>query len=255
MPRFLLPLVIAFAAGVGIGIFCGREVPLRQGEASRTVDEQPSEARQPKAASRRVRIRTDNSSSDATGTSRQRGEACQRETSRQRGEACQSEDPRQPEELVPPATVEVVYADDSSEPSPEISAAHAARRARRQAAREAREKNRQDFLSNLNPDLLTSEQRSRHELYLEATKTRDAARKEIVALRTEGKPAPEELQSRLADAESVLRTDRDAEHRALRGAAARAAGLDETAVRQLMDDLGSIDGVFGQKRRGGVDSF
>ena len=53
-----------------------------------------------------------------------------------------------------------------------------------------------------------------------------------------------ELQSRLADAESVLRADREREQGALREAAARATGLDEPAVRQLMTDLMSIDKAF-----------
>ena len=45
---------------------------------------------------------------------------------------------------------------------------------------------------------------------------------------------------RLVDAESVLRTDREAERCALREAAARAVGLDGPAIRQLLDDIRSI---------------
>lgn len=144
------------------------------------------------------------------------------------------------DESVPPPTVEVI-ADASPSPSPEILSAHAARQARRRAAREAKEKERQDFLATLNLDLLTVEQRKMHELYVEANATRATLRKEISALRAAGEEVPADLQSRLADAESVLRADRNAELRALREAAARAAGLDGKALRQLMDDLASIE--------------
>ena len=111
------------------------------------------------------------------------------------------------------------------------------RRVRRQVAREAAERRRQDFLSSLNLELLTAEQRERHLLYLEARKTCDAARKEVSDLRAAGKEVPEILQTRLADAEAVLRADREGELRILREAAARAAGLDEKAIPQLMEDL------------------
>jgi len=144
-----------------------------------------------------------------------------------------------------PRTVVEVVADDSSEPSPEITAAHADRRARRQAAREAKAFERRDFLSSLNLDLLTAEQRERHALYLEAVTTRDTLRKELGAVRSAGREAPPDLQARLSDAESVLRADREAELRALREAAARAAGLGDAAVRQLVEDCASIDGVMG----------
>lgn len=145
--------------------------------------------------------------------------------------------------VVPPSTVEVDV-DNSPASEPEILAAHAARQARRRAAREAKERERGDFLSALNSDLLTAEQRKTHALYVEASETCTAVRKEISALRASGKAVPVELQSRLADAESVLRTDREAELRALREAAARAAGLDEAALRQLMEDLTSIENAF-----------
>lgn len=147
------------------------------------------------------------------------------------------------EDSVPPPTVETIV-DSSPAPEPEIAAAHAARQARRRAAREAAENERQDFLSSLNLDLLTAEQRKVHALYVEANETRNALRREISALRREGKEVSAELQSRLADAESVLRADREREHGALREAAARATGLDEPAVRQLMKDLMSIDKAF-----------
>jgi len=136
--------------------------------------------------------------------------------------------------------VEVVT-DTSPAPSPEISAAHAARRAGRQAAREARSEERWDFLSSLNLDLLTAEQRARHALYLEAIEAYDAARKEIAALRADGKDVPAALQSRLTDAQSVLRADHDAELRALKEAAARARGLDEASVRLMLEDLAAIE--------------
>ena len=147
------------------------------------------------------------------------------------------------EVAVPPPTVEAVV-DNSPASEPEILAAHAARQARRRAAREAKERERGDFLSALNPDLLTAEQRKTHALYVEANETCTAVRKEISALRASGKEVPVELQTRLADAESVLRADREAELRALREAAARAAGLDEAALRQLMADLTSIENAF-----------
>ena len=151
--------------------------------------------------------------------------------------------PPEEETVIPPPTVETVV-DTSPASEPEILAAHAARQARRRAAREAKEKERHDFLSTLNPDLLTAEQRKTHALYIEANETRTAVRKEISALRAAGKEVPSELQMRLADAESVLRADREAERRALGEAAARAAGLDETAVRQLMEDLTSIENAL-----------
>ena len=147
------------------------------------------------------------------------------------------------EVVVPPSTVEVDV-DNSPASEPEILAAHAARQARRRAAREAKERERRDFLSALNPDLLTAEQRKTHALYVEANETFTAVRKEISALRAAGKEVPVELQTRLADAESVLCADREAELRALREAAARAVGLDEAAVRQLMEDLTSIENAF-----------
>lgn len=157
------------------------------------------------------------------------------------GEPCPPEDPPQEEETaVPPPTVETI-ADSSPAPEPEVLAAHAARQARRRAAREAAENERRDFLSSLNLDLLTAEQRKVHALYVEANETRNALRREISALRREGKEVSAELQSRLADAESVLRAEREREQGALREAAARATGLDEPAVRQLMTDLMSID--------------
>ena len=116
--------------------------------------------------------------------------------------------------------------------------------AKRQAAREAKERERNDFLSTLNLDLLTDEQRKAHELYVKANATRAAVRKEISVLRAAGKEVPADLQARLSDAESVLRVNRDTERRALREAAARAAGLEESAVRQLLEDLLSIERTF-----------
>jgi len=56
------------------------------------------------------------------------------------------------------------------------------------------------------------------------------------------------LHARLLDAQTVLRTSRDGECGALREAAARAVGLDESAVRQLMEDLATIDGVLSARR-------
>ena len=160
------------------------------------------------------------------------------------GEPCLSEDLLQEKEAaVPPPTVETIV-DSSPPPEAEVMAAHAARQARRRAAREAKENERRDFLSSLNLDLLTAEQRKVHELYVEANKTRNTLRREISSLRREGKEVPAELQSRLADAESVLRADREREQTALREAAARAVGLDETAVRRLMEDLESIENAF-----------
>ena len=144
---------------------------------------------------------------------------------------------------VPPPTVETIV-DSSPAPEPEVLAAHAVRQARRRAAREAKETERREFLSALNLDLLTVEQRKTHALYVKANETRAAARKAISALRAAGKEVPAELQTQLADAESVLRADREAELCALREAAARAAGLDEAAVRQLMSDLSSIESSF-----------
>lgn len=147
------------------------------------------------------------------------------------------------EVVVPPSTVEVDV-DNSPASEPEILAAHAARQARRRTAREAKERERRDFFSTLNPDLLTAEQRKTHALFVEANETCTAVRKEISALRVASKEVPAELQARLADAESVLCADREAELRALREAAARAAGLDEAAVRQLMEDLTAIENAF-----------
>ena len=158
----------------------------------------------------------------------------------ERGESFASQEE---ETAVPPPTVETI-ADSSPVPEPEVLAAHAARQARRRAAREAAENERRDFLSSLNLDLLTAEQRKVHALYVEANETRNALRKEISALRREGKAVPAELQSRLSDAESVLRADREREQGALREAAVRATGLDEQAVRQLITDLMSIDEAF-----------
>ena len=159
-------------------------------------------------------------------------------------EVRQSEVQSQEEEVaVPSPTVEAVV-DSSPASEPETLAAHAVRQARRRAAREAKENERHEFLSALNLDLLTVEQRKTHALYVKATETRAAARKAISALRAAGKEVPAELQSQLADAESVLRADREAELCALREAAARAAGLDEAAVRQLMSDLSSIESSF-----------
>ena len=141
------------------------------------------------------------------------------------GEPCLSEDLLQEEEAaVPPPTVETI-ADSSPAPEPE-------------------ENERRDFLSSLNLDLLTAEQRKVHALYVEANETRNALRREISALRREDKEVPAELLSRFADAESVLRADREREQTALREAAARAVGLDETAVRRLMEDLESIENAF-----------
>jgi len=117
-------------------------------------------------------------------------------------------------------------------------------RARRQAAREAKLKERKDFLSELNLDLLDDGQRKTHALFLEALQVQESVGKEIADLRAVGREVPPGLQSRLADAQSVLRADCEAERRALREAAARAAGLDEKTVRQLTDDLLSIDGLF-----------
>ena len=149
------------------------------------------------------------------------------------------------EEVAAPAPTVEVLVDNSPAPEPEILAAHAARCAKRQAAREAKEKERREFLSTLNLDLLTDEQRKAHELYIKANATRAAVRKEISALRAAGKEVPADLQARLSEAETVLRVDRDAERHALREAAARAAGLEESAVRQLMEDLMSIERTLG----------
>ena len=160
------------------------------------------------------------------------------------GEPCLSEDLLQEQEAaVPPPTVETIV-DSSPAPETEVMAAHAARQARRRAAREAKENERQDFLSSLNLDLLTAEQRKVHELYVEANKTRNTLRREISSLRREGKEVPAELQSRLADAESVLRADRETERRILDEAAARAVGLDESAIRKLLEDMQSINQTF-----------
>lgn len=171
---------------------------------------------------------------------KRRGAGEEREVASQLGEPSQAGDGVGVE---PPPTVEVMV-DDSPEPATEITAAHAARQVRRQEARETRENSRRDFLSDLNLDLLTAEQRKVHALYVEANETRSALLKEIAALRKEGGEVPAEMQSRLADAESVLRADREREQDALREAAARAAGLDESAVRQLMKDLAAIEKAF-----------
>ena len=141
------------------------------------------------------------------------------------------------------STVEVIV-DNSPAPEPEILTAHAARQARRRAAREQQAKEQRDFLSALNDELLTPAQRKVHALYVEASEVRDSLRKEISALRAAGEEVPAEMQARLAEAESVLRADRDAELRALREAAARAAGIDESAIRQLIEDLASIEAVL-----------
>ena len=152
---------------------------------------------------------------------------------------------RREETSVPLPSVELTV-DDASEPEPAMAAAHASRRARRLAARAAREKERSDFLASLNLDLLSPEQRARHALYLEANAKRDLLRRKISALRAAGKAVSEVAQAELADAEAVLRADREAELRALREAAARAVGLDEAAVRQLMENLTSVENVFGR---------
>lgn len=163
------------------------------------------------------------------------------EPSAQCGEPSQVGD----EAVVPPPTVEVI-ADGS--PAPEMSAAHAVRQKRRRAAREAKDRERQDFLLSLNLDLLTDSQRKVHALYVEANETCVVLRKEISALRAAGKEVPADLQSRLADAESVLHADREAEQHALREAAARVAGLDEQVIRRLLDDIRSIDRIVGTER-------
>jgi len=188
LKRSALIVLVAFAAGVGVGVFVDEMVPI---------------------ASEEVR----DSASDAVETT------------------------------VSEAVVEVMT-DNSPVPSQEISAAHAARQARRAAARAAKEGSRRDFLSSLNFDLLTDSQRKTHELFVEAQKVRDEVAAEVRRLRAAGEDVPTELQSRLAAAQSVLRAGRDAECRALREAAARAAGLDENGVRQLLDDLNSIEAVF-----------
>ena len=149
------------------------------------------------------------------------------------------------------ASVELV-SDGPPAAEPEVTAAHEMRRVRRQAAREATEMRRLDFLSSLNLDLLTDEQRKRHLLYLEARVACDAVRKEVADLRAAGREMPESLQTRLADAESVLRADHEGELRIVREAAVRAAGLDERAVRQLMEDIAAIDGAFGKDVRAPV---
>ena len=147
------------------------------------------------------------------------------------------------DEPVPPATVETIV-DDTPDPTSDVSAAHAARRLQRQAAREKAANDRRDFLADLNRDLLTSEQLAIHDLYLEAVKTRNAVREEISSLHAAGKEIPAEMQRKLADAESVLRSDRETEMRILREAAARAAGLQESDVRQLLEDMNAIDKLF-----------
>lgn len=214
MKKVLLPLV-AFALGLTTGVWWTK--PMAE------VGESPNDA---ESAEIQNRAGEDETSSDEAEGARQPEVQSQEE-----------------EVSVTPATVEVVV-DDSPAPEPEVLAAHAARQARRRTAREAKERERRDFFSTLNPDLLTAEQRKTHALFVEANETCTAVRKEISALRVASKEVPAELQARLADAESVLRTDREAERRALREAAARAAGLDEAAVRQLMNDLTSIENAF-----------
>ena len=210
-----LPIVLAFAVGLAVGVLWTKSAA-KIGESSNAVE---------LAETQGLEGKDEVPACDA-------------------GETCPSEDPPPEEEAaVPPPTVETIV-DNSPPPEPEVLAAHAARQARRRAAREAAENERHDFLSSLNLDLLTAEQRKVHELYVEANKTRNTLRREISALRREGKEVPAELLSRLADAESVLRADREREQGALREAAARATGLDEPAVRQLMTDLMSIDQAF-----------
>ena len=213
-----LPIVVAFVVGLAVGVWWMRSASKPTGVSA---DEgQPS--------------RLQASGVDLT---RHGGDVVSAD---ERGEGSASQEE---ETVVPPPTVETIV-DNSPPPEPEVLAAHAARQARRRAAREAAENERHDFLSSLNLDLLTAEQRKVHELYVEANKTRNTLRREISALRREGKEVPAELLSRLADAESVLRADREREQGALREAAARATGLDEPAVRQLMTDLMSIDQAF-----------
>ena len=210
-----LPIVLAFAVGLAVGVLWTKSAA-KIGESPNAVE---------LAETQDLEGKDEVPAGDA-------------------GETCPSEDPPQEEEAaVPPSTVETIV-DNSPPPEPEVLAAHAARQARRRAAREAAENERHDFLLSLNLDLLTAEQRKVHELYVEANKTRNTLRREISALRRKGKEVPAELLSRLADAESVLRADRDREQDALREAAARATGLDEAAVRRLMEDLKSIEKMF-----------
>lgn len=210
-----LPIVLAFVVGLAVGVLWTKSAA-KIGESPNAVEAAEAQNRE---------VKDDASSGDA-------------------GEPCPFEDPPPGKEaVVPPPAVETMV-DSSPVSEPEVLAAHAARQARRRAAREAAENERRDFLSSLNLNLLTAEQRKVHALYVEANETRNALRKEISALRREGKAVPTELQSRLSDAESVLRADREREQGALREAAARATGLDEQAVRQLMTDLMSIDKVF-----------
>ena len=169
-------------------------------------------------------------------------------------EAISVEEFRRQQDSAGEATVEEVKGEDGltvdervekfKRERPDEFAALQRRREAIRAARKAAADNRQDFLSSLNLDLLTEEQRRVHALYVEANETRNALRKEISALRREGKEIPADLQVRLADAESVLCADREREQGALREAAARAAGLDESAVRQLTKDLMLIDSAF-----------
>jgi len=225
-------VLIAFAAGVGVGIAvdafsCGRAESQRVSKEDVNISSGPLMVK----GTRRGRLahvdalvpsasaNAHDSASDAVETT------------------------ASTEDAASTAVVEVMT-DNSPAPSPEISAEHAARQARRAAARAAQEETRWDFLSTLNLDLLTDSQRKTHEMFLEAQKVRDEAAAEIRRLRAAGEEVPADLQSRLADAQSVLRADHEAEYRILREAAARAAGLDETAVRQLMEDLRSIDGVL-----------
>ena len=208
-------LLVAFAVGLAVGVWWPK--PVSEVAASQNAAESEGV---------RGRVDADKGSSDEGEESRQ--------------SEVQSEDEKV---VVPPPTVETIV-DSSPAPEPEVLAAHAVRQARRRAAREAKEAERHEFLSALNLDLLTVEQRKTHALYVKANEIRAAARKAISALRAAGKEVPAELQTQLADAESVLRADREAELCALREAAARAAGLDEAAVRQLMSDLSSIESSF-----------
>ena len=215
------PIVVSFAVGLAAGVWWTKLVPGRGEDTASAV---------PCADVEGGRL-------DAKSSPRQdKGGFVQSE--------CGKDTASTEEEVAaPPPTVEVVV-DDSPASEPEMISAHAARQVRRRLAREAKERERHDFLSVLNPDLLTAEQRRTHALYIEANETRTAARKEISSLRAAGKEVPAKLQTQLADAESVLRSDREAEQRLLREAAARAAGLDEPEVRRLLEDLQAIDGAF-----------
>ena len=213
-----LPVVLAFAVGLAVGVLWTKSAaksPSGSVEGGKSTRQQAS-------------------GMDST----RRGKDVV--SADERGE---SSAPTDEEAAVPPPTVETIV-DSSTAPEPEVLAAHAVRQARRRAAHEAAENERHDFLSSLNLDLLTAEQRKVHALYVEANKTRDALRKKIFSLRRDGKEVPMELQSRLADAESVLCADRERERGALREAAVRAAGLDEAAVRRLVEDLELIENAF-----------